>query len=591
MSFLHPWALLGLVAAAVPLLLHLVQRREPPTVVFPAVRYLVQATREHQRRLRVRNWLLLAVRTLLVTALVLAAAGPLVPRAGLAEHAPAALVLVLDNSLSSAVVVGGTPRLDELRRTADAVLARATPGDALWLVAADGVPRRGDATALRALAQGLATDVRRLDLGAAIGTAAALLAGEPRPGEIVLLTDAQRTALGAAGTDVPLLVARPATTPPANAGLAALDVGPQPWSVEGGRVAAALAGDSGLQVPVTLRAGERATRQAVATVGAPAVLTLPALPAGWQLLEGELAGDELRLDDRRVAAVRVAPVARAECAEAGRYAVAACEVLESNARLARGDEVRLGGFGTRAGVILPPADPAALGALNRELARRGVPWRFGAPAPAATSDSGALLAPVRVARRLRLEPVGSGRTGVVATVRGEPWIVRAGGTLLVGSRLEPEWTDLPLDAGFVRVVDQLLNRLARGELAALDAAPGDPVHLPDVVDAVVRGAEVRPVEGGAAYAPADTGVHFLRSGADTVGVLVVNPDPRESLLAPASDAEVRALWPGARVVPLAEAPALAFSQGARGDLTGPLLWLALVLGLVEVALASWWRKS
>ncbi|MCU0621436.1 MAG: BatA domain-containing protein, partial [Gemmatimonadales bacterium] len=125
MSWLHPWALLGLAAAAVPILLHLVQRREPPTVLFPAVRYLVDATREHQRRLKVRNWLLLVVRTLLVAALVLAAAGPLVARSGLALHAPAALVLILDNSLSSGVVVGGTPRLDELRRAADGMLARA----------------------------------------------------------------------------------------------------------------------------------------------------------------------------------------------------------------------------------------------------------------------------------------------------------------------------------------------------------------------------------------------------------------------------------------------------------------------------------
>ena len=46
--------LLGLAAAAIPVLLHLLARREPPTVVFPAVRYLVSTTREHQRRLKLR---------------------------------------------------------------------------------------------------------------------------------------------------------------------------------------------------------------------------------------------------------------------------------------------------------------------------------------------------------------------------------------------------------------------------------------------------------------------------------------------------------------------------------------------------------
>jgi hypothetical protein len=147
-GFLHPWALAGLVAAAVPILLHLLARREPPTVVFPAVRYLITTTREHQRRLKLQHLLLLALRTLLIVALVLAAAGPTVPSRGVAGHAPSALVLVVDNSPSSGVVVAGSSRLSELQRAARRVLGRATPDDALWLVTADGVPRRGDRQAL-----------------------------------------------------------------------------------------------------------------------------------------------------------------------------------------------------------------------------------------------------------------------------------------------------------------------------------------------------------------------------------------------------------------------------------------------------------
>ena len=87
-GFLHPWALAGLVAAAIPILLHLLARREPPTVVFPAVRYLITTTREHQRRLKLQHLLLLVLRTLLIVALVLAAAGPTVPSQGVAGHAP-----------------------------------------------------------------------------------------------------------------------------------------------------------------------------------------------------------------------------------------------------------------------------------------------------------------------------------------------------------------------------------------------------------------------------------------------------------------------------------------------------------------------
>ena len=130
-GFLHPWVLLGLAAAGIPVLLHLLARREPPTVVFPAVRYLITTTREHQRRLKLQNLLLLLVRTLLVIALVLAAAGPTLPLRGVPGHAASALVLIVDNSPSSAAVVGGSPRVAQLRDAARRVLARATPDDAL----------------------------------------------------------------------------------------------------------------------------------------------------------------------------------------------------------------------------------------------------------------------------------------------------------------------------------------------------------------------------------------------------------------------------------------------------------------------------
>ena len=100
-GFLHPWALVGLLAAGIPILLHLLARSEPPTVVFPAVRYLITTTQEHQRRLKLQHLLLLAVRTLLIVALVLAAAGPTLPLRGVPGHAPSALVLVVDNSPSS----------------------------------------------------------------------------------------------------------------------------------------------------------------------------------------------------------------------------------------------------------------------------------------------------------------------------------------------------------------------------------------------------------------------------------------------------------------------------------------------------------
>src|SRR5919201_5721603 len=99
MEFLSPAWLAAAVAVAVPLLIHLMRRRIGTRVDFPAVRYLVRAEREHSRKLRLRNFLLMLLRVAAVLAITLAAARPVLRARG-SGHAPTALALVLDHSLS-----------------------------------------------------------------------------------------------------------------------------------------------------------------------------------------------------------------------------------------------------------------------------------------------------------------------------------------------------------------------------------------------------------------------------------------------------------------------------------------------------------
>ena len=590
-SFLHPWLLAGLAAAAIPILLHLLARREPPTIVFPAVRYLVTTTREHQRRLKLQNWLLLCLRTLLLVLLVLAAAAPSIPETGVAGHGPSALVLIVDNSPSSGAVLRGTPTIRQLVAAGRQVLARATPQDVLWLITADGIPRRGDKPTLDQLLTGLSISPRRLDLGAAVGMAEEVLGPEPKPGEIVLLTDLQGSALSPAKPSSPLVVGRPDPPSPPNAGIGGLDAGSQPWSQDGGRITVTLVGDSGAGVPLSARLGTRPAAQALGHVGSAATMDIPGAPSGWWELSATLDPDELRADDRRVMAIRIAPVARVNWDSTGRYVAAACEVLASNHRIVRGDEVLLGRLGRGASIVQPPDDPARIGALNRSLAARGIGWSYGelSITPQFT-DSSAALGRHRVLRRYFLESSGSGRTGVLATVAGAPWIVRGGDVVLLGSRLEPGWTDLPVSAGFMPFMDLLLNRLARGESVLEQGSTGDPVRLPDLATEVRKGDHSWRVEGGALFRPAEPGVHFLLSGRDTIGALSVNPDPRESRLERATDGQARRLWHGARIMSLEKTGDAAFSSAGRGDLRGPLLWTALLVGLAEAGFASGWRR-
>jgi hypothetical protein len=100
--FLYPAFLVGLLAAALPILIHLLNRRRLQRIQFPAVRFILLSQKRISRSYRLRHWLLLALRTLAVVFLVLLLANPIFQTgAGLfAGAGPVSLVVLLDNSLS-----------------------------------------------------------------------------------------------------------------------------------------------------------------------------------------------------------------------------------------------------------------------------------------------------------------------------------------------------------------------------------------------------------------------------------------------------------------------------------------------------------
>lgn len=555
MIFLHPLALFGLAGAAIPALLHLFQRRTPPEAEFPPLRYLSEAERRSARRLRLRHLLLLLLRTVLIVSLVVAAARPLVPtRTPGAGHPPTALALVLDNSLSSGAIAGGQLTLDRLKAATRSVLLRATPDDRLWLVLADGIARAGSRDELLGAVDSVAVDPRRLDLVAAISRAARLAAAEPTPAHaVVVASDMQRSALGNGRAVVPSEVHVTALAPghaPANRGVAAARV--TTGAVVVGLAGTAEAGPSS----VTLRVRNREVARALAGPGATVSLPLADPGPGWWVGEVSLEPDELRADDRRVVTWHAVPPARVRAAAgSGPFVAAALAALRAGGRISDGPEVSIDERpGAPVSIVMPPADPALTGEVNRALAARGTRWRFGTQgtpgALAATVPVG--LEGIAVQRRLRLEGADSGL--VLARVNGEPWAVAVNGLVLLGSRLDSTWTALPLLPSFVPFLDALVNRFARGE---------DPI-------------EVR--EG----AP---GVQFTLVGSDTVGATIFGPDPRESDLAPAEPSLIGTAL-GAEVRAEGSIASAAFAGAGRTDATGLLLLFALLLALAELAVAT-----
>src|SRR5713226_8272989 len=107
--FLHPVYLFGLIAASLPVVIHLLSRRRIKRIRFPAVRFLLLSQRRISRTKRLRHWFLLALRTLAVLILVLLLARPIFQTGvGLfAAGGPSSIAVVLDNSLSMKWSRGG----------------------------------------------------------------------------------------------------------------------------------------------------------------------------------------------------------------------------------------------------------------------------------------------------------------------------------------------------------------------------------------------------------------------------------------------------------------------------------------------------
>lgn len=588
-SFLQPLFLLGLAAAAIPALLHLRQRQTPPTVVFPAVRYLSETKREHSKRLKLRNLLLLILRTLIILLIVLAAARPVARVSMGAVHAPTALAVIVDNSLSSGVVLGGRRMADLLVERAREVVGRVADSDHLWLLLADGIPRRVTRSEAERMLDSVAPLPVRLDLGEAVRAAARTIESDELVGrEVVLFSDRQASALSAGPTPAARVLVW--ESPPAveNRGVDSARAEPGVWRPSGS-VIVSVGGSGTAAGAIQLRLGEREVARSVAAPGERVALRAGQVPRGWFPSVLNLDPDELRTDDEWRLALRVAEPAAARAGNgAGRFVRQGLEVLQASGRVGAGDAVVLDDRLSAGRMILfPPAEAAMAGAVNRALEARGVPWRFAELLEGEWQLDSAIgpAAGIPVTRRYRLRGTGQ----VLATAGGEPWLVREGDVVIVASRLEDSWTALPVSAAFVPVLDLLINELATSGAALIASTPGEPVRVPPAARALQTPDGPQPVPpDGRLAAPLLPGVYFLTDAAgDTIGAVEVNHDSRESQLAPADRRALRAtLGPDTELVDEDDLAREMFRGTKRAELSALMIGLALLAALAELGIAT-----
>jgi hypothetical protein len=144
LNFANPALLWGLGAASLPIIIHLLNKRKFREMQWAAMQFLLAAIRKNSRRIRIEQWILLAVRTLIILLIVSAMAKPFLESlgalpviAGQRTHH----VLVLDGSLSMAYAPGEQSRWQQAKALAAQLVKDARRGDALSVVLMADPPR------------------------------------------------------------------------------------------------------------------------------------------------------------------------------------------------------------------------------------------------------------------------------------------------------------------------------------------------------------------------------------------------------------------------------------------------------------------
>lgn len=203
MSFLNPAFLLALPLAGIPVLIHLLSRRQQKRISWGAMRFLVQAATRRRRLWRLTDLLLLLLRTAAFLFLIFALARPLLPSTWLGGSVPREVILVLDQSMSMGRRHNGLTLLELQAQQAAATLDALTAQDTVrvllagespeWLVP-DAVPVTDAARRrIRAQIQAVKPTLGAADLLACLREATDLEAPKDKSERLLwVCTDGQR---------------------------------------------------------------------------------------------------------------------------------------------------------------------------------------------------------------------------------------------------------------------------------------------------------------------------------------------------------------------------------------------------------------
>lgn len=204
MTFLNPFVLFGLLAAAIPVILHLLNLRKLRVVEFSTLRFLKELQQTKIRRLKFRQILLLILRTLIILAIVVAFARPALRGSivgSIGANAHSTFVIILDDTFSMSVSDQHGERLRQAKDQSLSIVSLLNDGDEVFLIKLSDLPRATvepathDFQALRQLISEVKPTMIRGDVGDAMRLSARLLSQSSNVNkEIYVISDFQRTA-------------------------------------------------------------------------------------------------------------------------------------------------------------------------------------------------------------------------------------------------------------------------------------------------------------------------------------------------------------------------------------------------------------
>lgn len=143
MVFLNPSILLGLLAASIPILIHLLNFRKLQKVEFSTLAFLKELQKSKIKKIKIKQWILLILRILIIVFLVLAFARPTLETVNVANStstAKSSSVFIIDNSFSMNYLGEDGSYFNKSKKIAKEIISAMEDGDELsFLITKDSI--------------------------------------------------------------------------------------------------------------------------------------------------------------------------------------------------------------------------------------------------------------------------------------------------------------------------------------------------------------------------------------------------------------------------------------------------------------------